>query len=247
MRALTPHHCRALPPRGLLLCRAPALQSGRPSLPTPPPSRTPSPSSALLPWAPWPWLPLPPSEVRAPAAARAGCGQAATDRCWPSQGPGAATALRRNRPARSQHSRPRLRSPVSRSPGAATRCHSSHAAAGSSQAIPGRVAGTHGCTRGASSPARRLRELHRRPLLLPCRSAAEPRARVAGPTRAAPGRAERSPGCARLPWCSTATSPTPAWPPMAGAANSDGLLCFDSRGGLRARIREKGGFLLQSQ
>ena len=51
-------------PRGLL------LQSGRPSLLTPhSPSRMPSPSSALLPWALWPWPPLTPSGAHAAAAA----------------------------------------------------------------------------------------------------------------------------------------------------------------------------------
>ena len=50
--------------RGLL------LQSGRPSLLTPhSPSRMPSPSFALLSWAPWSWPPLTPSEAHAATAA----------------------------------------------------------------------------------------------------------------------------------------------------------------------------------
>ena len=59
---------------------------------------------------------------------------------------------------------------------------------------------------------------------------------VVGPTQAASGWDEQPHACASAPWCSTATSPTPAWPPMAGAAGSDGLPCSDSREGLRTTI-----------
>jgi len=49
-----------------------------------------------------------PRAAAACTAARAGCGRAAAARCWPSQGPGAATALLLNRPAKPQRARPRL-------------------------------------------------------------------------------------------------------------------------------------------
>ena len=59
--------------------------------------------------------------------------------------------------------------------------------------------------------------------------------------------ARRRQAPARVPRCSIATPPPPTSSLRPKPRASDGLLCFDSRGGLRAQIREKGGFLLQSQ
>ena len=64
----------------------------------------------------------------------------------------------------------------------------------------------------------------------------QPLVSMARPTQAASGRDEQPHACASAPWCSTATSPTPAWPPMAEAASSDGLPCSDSREGLCTTI-----------
>ena len=77
-------------------------------------------------------------------------------------------------------------------------------------------------------------------------SSAAATALVAGPTQAASSRAEQPHACASAPWCSTATSPTPAWPPTTGAASSDGLPCSDLHEGLRTTIRRKGRAKLQT-
>ena len=91
--------CRLLAPRGSATlpctCKGPALcllhSLPHPSLPSPALSKPPLPRAAA-----------------ACTAARAGCDRAAAARCWPSQGPGAATALLLNRPAKPQRARPCL-------------------------------------------------------------------------------------------------------------------------------------------
>ena len=129
-----------------VVCRSAAplpLQSGRPSLPTPPPSRTHSPSSTLLPWAPCHGhgRHCRRAKLELPLLLAPGCNCAAMP-LLAEPGPGTSTALLRSQPTKLQSSPRLLSSPAPRLHVAGAPCSTS-----------GRAEATGECARPCSCSA----------------------------------------------------------------------------------------------